>query len=88
MNHAVDFIWPALAGIGIGLFFYGGLWFTVARIAAGARPWVWVGASFIIRTAVALGGLWWIGQGNAARIIVCLGAFIVARPLVVRLTAP
>ena len=45
-----------LAGIGVGMFFYGGLWYTVNRLATSRYRAMLLIASFGIRTLVVLSG--------------------------------
>ena len=45
-----------LAGIVLGVFFFGGLWWTVLKISGSGRPYLISMVSFIVRTAVVLVG--------------------------------
>ena len=86
MNEALPLALPALAGLGIGIFFYGGLWLTVSRISSARRPGLLLVASSGARAALALAAMAVVSQGNAGRIMLCLLGFLIARPLVFRLT--
>ena len=86
MNNTLALFLSSLAGLGIGFLFYGGLWLTVSRIVSAKRPWLWVTASSVARTVLALAAMWWVSQGSGLRIALCLLGFVAARPLVFRLT--
>ena len=43
-----------LIGAGLGMFYFGGLWFSVKSLCGAARPFRWMFVSYVIRmTAVA-----------------------------------
>ena len=54
---AVSIILSLLAGVALGGFFYGGLWFTVQRLPLSQHPALLALASFCIRSLIVLGGL-------------------------------
>ena len=86
MNEALPLALPALAGLGIGIFFYGGLWLTVSRISSARRPGLLLAASSAARAALALVAMAVVSQGSAGRIMLWLLGFLIARPLVFRFT--
>jgi F1F0 ATPase subunit 2 len=77
---------PALfAGLVLGAIFFGGLWWTVRRIAEpSAGPFGFLG-SLLLRMALVLGGVYWIGDGDWRRLCACLVGFLAARILASRL---
>lgn len=86
MNEMIALVLVLLAGFGIGVVFYGGLWLTVSRIQTARHSWLLVAASSVMRTALALAAMWWIAQGSGARLALCLPGFVLARFAVLRLT--
>jgi F1F0 ATPase subunit 2 len=86
MNEALPLALSVLAGLGIGIFFYGGLWLTVSRISSARRPGLLLVASSAARAALALVAMAVVSQGSAGRIMLCLLGFLIARPLVFRFT--
>lgn len=74
-----------LAGLCIGMVFFAGLWWTVQRAATSRQPGILFAGSFLLRTALALGGFYLVGKGNWPRFVVCLVGFIIGRMLVKRL---
>lgn len=75
-----------LAGGALGMFFFGGLWWTVARTLQSDRSMAWHFAGLLLRMAVTLGGFYLVGAGQWQRLAACLAGFIVARALVLRAT--
>lgn len=75
------------AGFLLGLFFFGGLWWTVRRAFDSPRPALWVGASLLLRVAIVAAGFVVVSAGDWRRLLSCLFGFLAARWLVVHLTA-
>jgi F1F0 ATPase subunit 2 len=75
-----------LVGVLVGAVFFGGLWWTVRRALLSNLAGVWFAGSFLIRTAIALGGFYVAGQGDWRRLVSSVAGFLVARLLVVQLT--
>lgn len=68
-----------LAGFGLGLFFYGGLWFTVRSLGTAHHPALLVVVSFWLRTAAVIVGFYYAMDGEWQRAAVCLAGFVAAR---------
>ncbi len=75
-----------IAGIILGALFFGGLWLTVKKAVGSNYTALWFLASSLLRTAVALAGLYYVADGNWQRLLICLLGFIAARFLVMSLT--
>jgi F1F0 ATPase subunit 2 len=73
-----------LAGGALGLFFFGGLWWTVQRAAAFRHPGLAVCASLLLRTGVTLLGFLLVAGGVWQRWGLCLLGFVAARLFVAR----
>ena len=78
----------AIAGVVLGLFFFGGLWWTVQRGVVSRHPALLFIGSMILRLAVATGGFWLVSAGDWRRLIACLAGFLLARWLVTRWSRP
>jgi F1F0 ATPase subunit 2 len=79
---------PALAaGVALGAFYFGGLWWTVVRGVAARQPALWFFASLLLRIAVAMLGFYLVAHGSWERLLVCLIGFVIARLIVTRFTA-
>lgn len=76
------------AGVGLGLCYFGGLWWTVRQLATARHPVLWLIGSFVVRAGVSLVGFYVVLSGGAARLMVCLLGFFVARTILVRRWLP
>ena len=88
MPDTLIWIFATLAGAALGAVFFGGLWWTVQRGAASPSPARWFIGSFVLRTAIVLTGFYFIGDGQLARLGLCLLGFLLARILVLVVTRP
>lgn len=76
-----------LAGVLLGGVFFGGLWWTVQRGVRAQQPALWFGASLLLRATIALGGFYLVAGADWKRLLLCLLGFVVARFIVMRVTA-
>jgi F1F0 ATPase subunit 2 len=67
------------AGLALGAFFFGGLWWTVSRLPTFERPALVVICSLLLRTGVTLGGFFVLSSGHWQRLLGCLAGFALAR---------
>ena len=86
MSETVLMILAFVAGIILGIIFFGVLWFTVKKTVAAKAPWLWMLGSFVFRVAVVLTAFYFIGSGNWQRLIACLVGFVIARFIVIHFT--
>jgi len=77
-----------VAGILLGLFFFGGLWWTVRRCLASGRAGLWLFASLLLRMSVTLAGFYLVGRDHWQRLLLCVLGFLLARFIVTWLTRP
>ena len=76
------------AGIGLGLFYFGGLWLTVRQLPTCRWPAPLLLGSFVGRTAVVLVGFYFVMGGRWERMLACLVGFIMARLFLVSRLRP
>ena len=76
----------ALAGMLLGVFFFGGLWWTVRRALTSTQAALWFSGSFLARTAVAMTGFYFAAQGDWRRMAACVAGFLSARLCMIRFT--
>lgn len=86
MNEAIYMVLALIAGLALGTFFFGGLWFTVKKAVSAKIPALWIFGSFFIRIGITLIGFYFISSGNWKRLLVCVAGFIIARFLVIHFT--
>lgn len=87
MNDPDIWVLAGLAGVGLGVIFYGGLWWTVRRGLSARRPALWFGCSLLLRLGLVAAGFHLVGAGHWPRLVPCLIGFILARILVLIATA-
>jgi F1F0 ATPase subunit 2 len=82
-----DWFWGGAAlivGFLTGLFYFGGLWWTVERVGAAQSPGLLLLASFTVRTAVAILAFYLIMGGEWTRLLIALAGFFIARYILIR----
>ncbi len=77
-----------VAGCGLGVIFYGGLWWTVRTGVSSHRPALWFTGSLLLRMGVALVGLYIVAGGRWERLLLCFLGLVTARLVVTWLTRP
>lgn len=82
MNETMAPVLALVAGLSLGVIFFGGLWWTVRKGMASSRPALWFLVSFLLRMGIVMAGFYFVGQGDWHRLVVCLVGFVIARLLV------
>jgi F1F0 ATPase subunit 2 len=88
MSEVIILITAFAAGIGLGTFYFGGLWLTVQRLPKVRRPALLSMCSFFGRLGIVLFGFYLIMDGHWERIIVCMLGFLTMRVILTRLLGP
>jgi F1F0 ATPase subunit 2 len=78
----------ALAGIVLGILYFGGLWLTITKMRELKNPGIFLTLSFILRTVVVIGGFYLISDGKLERLAVAMLAFFVIRFVFIRYFSP
>ena len=87
--HELLFLAPPLAaGLLLGAFFFGGLWWTVIKGVSSQRPALWFFGSMLLRMSITLAGFYFVGREDWQRWLLCLLGFVLARLVVKWLTRP
>lgn len=68
-----------MAGLLLGSFFFGGLWWAVIKGLASPHPARWFIASYCVRIAVAAAGFFIVSTGQWQRLAACLLGFTIVR---------
>ncbi|MDV7401133.1 ATP synthase subunit I, partial [Arthrospira platensis SPKY1] len=58
-------------GGGMGIAFFGGLWWTVRQGMASPRPWLWFGGSFLLRLGLIGLGFFYISGNGWMPLLAC-----------------
>jgi F1F0 ATPase subunit 2 len=85
MSETSILIMALLAGVLLGMIFYGGLWWTVRRSVSCKSSNVWLIGSFPCRAIIAISGFYLVSRGDWRSLLVCLIGFLIARIGVTRL---
>ena len=88
MNEFLFLAPPLAAGLLLGAFFFGGLWWTVITGVSSQRPALWFFGSMLLRMSITLTGFYFAGGENWELWLLCLLGFVLARLGVKWLTRP
>lgn len=88
MNEALILALAGMAGAGLGLMFFGGLWWTLRRGLVSPRPALWLLGGLLLRSGLVLAGFYAVSDGHWERLLACLLGFAIARSAVTRLAGP
>jgi F1F0 ATPase subunit 2 len=79
MNDTFTMTLACLAGLMLGCFFFGGLWWTIRRGLSSPHPALWFSGSLVVRMAVTLAGFFFVSGGSGMRLLACLAGFMAGR---------
>ncbi len=88
MSDPLILILAWAGGLGLGVFFYGGLWWTIRKGVCSPRPALWFFVSLMLRMSIILAGFYFVSGGRGDRLVACLVGFVIARLIVVKVTRP
>jgi F1F0 ATPase subunit 2 len=78
-----EIIMPLGAGLGLGLFFFGGLLWTVRRIPGNTRPKTMVWTSFLIRQIITVAMLIFVCRDEWVRWAFAMVGFLIVRTMLI-----
>ncbi len=73
-----------LVGMGTGIVYFGGLWWTVRQLPFARQPALLTLGSFLVRTGIGLTAFYLASGGRWERILISLVGFMIMRGLLVR----
>ena len=85
MNEPLTLAGSLLAGVLLGAFFFGGLWWTIRSSSPSQWSGMLFSASLLLRMAVAVTGFYLVTHGEWQKLVACLAGFLLARIAVTRL---
>jgi F1F0 ATPase subunit 2 len=68
------------AGVGLGAFYFLGLWWTVRRLPTVRVPALWTTVSFVVRSGIVLAGFYLVMAGRWENLLACLAGFTLMIP--------
>lgn len=86
MTDALSIFSSLIAGLLLGAFFFGGLWWTVRKGVKSERVALWFFGSMLLRTGVVMLGFYFLLGDSWQRMLVGLLGFFIARLTVTWLT--
>ena len=85
MNETLILAGSLLAGILLGTFFFGGLWWTIKMRSPSEWSGLLYAGSLLLRMAVTVTGFYLVSHGDWRKLVACLAGFLLARIAVTRL---
>ena len=85
MNEILTLLLVAVAGVILGICFFGSLWWTIRRGLSSKRPALLFLTSLLLRISLTLTGFYFIANGSLKLLLVCLLGFVIGRFIMVRL---
>lgn len=76
----------AAGGVLLGLLYFGGLWWTVRRLAVVRSPALLALGSFVLRTVLVSVGLVLVSAGQPLALLAAVAGFLLARGVSIRVT--
>jgi len=86
MTDPLILVAALIAGVLLGAFFFGGLWWTVRKGVQSEHVALWFFGSMLLRTGVVMLGFYFVMGDSWQRLLAALFGFIIARMIVIRLT--
>ncbi len=86
MNETFTTLMALIAGILLGIFFFGGLWWTTKKGLHSKSPALWFMGSLLIRMGITIPAFYFISRNHWESALICLVGFIVARGIIMRFT--
>ena len=86
MSETASFILASLAGIALGIVFFGGLWWTVRKGLPSQQAGLWFSGSLLLRTGITFAGFYFVSHGEWPKLLACLLGFLLARVSITRFT--
>ena len=77
MSDMLGLVLALFIGILLGVFFFGGLWWTVKKGVLSKRPSLWFLGSLIFRIAVTLSVFYFVSCWRPERMLACVGGFLI-----------
>jgi F1F0 ATPase subunit 2 len=83
MNEHLLPLFSFTFGIGLGVFFFGGLWLTMSRLAGSKAPILLTLGSFLFRSAICILGFYLLVETGFEALAFALAGFILTKMVLV-----
>jgi len=84
MNQPLQLLLAVLAGMAIGVIYFGGLWLTVQRLPRSSKPVRLLLLSAVVRLGLALGGFYLVLRHGWAALLASLAGSVLTRLFLIR----
>lgn len=85
MNEILTLLLVAVAGVILGICFFGSLWWTIRRGLSSKRPAFLFLTSLLLRISLTLAGFYFVANGSLKLLLACLLGFVIGRFIMFRL---
>jgi F1F0 ATPase subunit 2 len=86
MNEIFNLVSALVMGFLLGVFFFGGLWWTVQKGLSSRQPALLFLGSLLLRTFTTVAGFYFASGGHWERLLMCLLGFFIMRRIIITLT--
>lgn len=77
-------LYPLSVGVGLGGFYYGGLWLVLRRLPQLKHPAIWMGLSLTVRTAGVVLLLYLLFASSWQQLILAVTGMLISRILLIQ----
>ena len=88
MNEWSYLLFALVAGILLGIFYFGGLWLTTLRLPGSRHPALLTFVSFIGRSGMILAGFYLVADGVWERLAANVVGFVISRQFLIHRLRP
>jgi len=86
MSEILSFVLSGIAGIALGLIYFGGLWVTIRHGLSSRYSAWWFAISMVVRMVLVVAGFFVVMGHHWERLAMCLVGFVVGRLVVTWMT--
>jgi F1F0 ATPase subunit 2 len=83
MDEIITLVLSFSLGVGLGVFYFGGLWLTTRRIPGSRRPALMTLGSFAVRSVICLLGFYLIVGNGLTALLISIAGFVLTKIVVV-----
>lgn len=84
LTAALHFTVGLVAGLVLGAFFFGGLWWTTLRLPDSQRPALLMMSSLLLRMGILALGLFFVSSAGPFAVVACGCGLLLVRSLLIR----